>query len=93
MACDRAVAHKASGVDSNAVQNVTVKWYVDVLGFQESTAMALYNSQMLTKEDVLINLTNKSVDDICAAICKPGGASQGDPTPVLAIERLKLTEF
>ena len=48
---------------------------------------------MLKKEEVLIDLTNKPVDNICAAIHKLGGASQGDPTPVLAIERLKLTVF
>ena len=43
---------------------------------------------------VLSNLTNKSVDAIiCNAVCKPGGSSKGDPTPVLAIERLKLAVF
>jgi len=93
MARDRAAVQVASRDNPNAVQDVTVQWYVDVLGFPESTAKALYTSQTLTDEQVLVQLTNKSVDNICAAIRKPGGASKGDPTPVLAIERLKLALF
>ena len=85
MARDHAEVREKMGVEANAVQNVTVKWYVDFFGFQESTAKALYTNQMLTEENVLIDLTNKSVDDICAAIRKPGGAGKGDLTPVLAI--------
>ena len=93
MARDRAVARKASGAEPNAVQNVTVMWYVNVQGILESTAKALYTNQMLMGKRVLVDLTDKSVDDVCSAIHKPGGASHGDPTPVLAIERLKLTVF
>jgi hypothetical protein len=43
--------------------------------------------------EVLRNLSDKSIDAICNAVCKPGGASKGDPTPVLAIERIKLAVF
>ena len=93
MARDRAKAQVESGADVNVVQDVTVKWYMDVLRFPEPTAKALYNDQTLTDKQVLVNLTNKSVDAICGAVCKPGGASKGDPTPILAIERLKLTVF
>ena len=93
MARDRAKAQVDSGADPNAVQDVTVKWYVDVLGFPESTAIALYTSQMLMDEHVLVTLTNKSIDAVCGAVRKPGGASKGDPTPILAIERLKLAVF
>ena len=93
MARAKAMAQVALGANPNTVQDVTVKWYVDVLGFPESTAKAMYTSQMLTEERVLVNLTKKLVDDVCAAICKLGGASQGDPTPVLAIERLQSTVF
>jgi hypothetical protein len=93
MARDRAAARKSSGDETNAVQNVTVTWYIDVLGFWESTAKALYIDQTLTDEDVLCTLTDKTVDAICGAVRKPGGASKGDPTPILAIERLKLAVF
>ena len=93
MAHDCAIAREASGAEPNAVYNVTVMWYVDILGFTEFTARALYTGRMRTGKDVLVDLTNKSVNDVCAAIQKLGGASQGDPTPVLAIDRLKLTVF
>ena len=48
---------------------------------------------MLTGEGILVDLTNETVEKICSVVWKPEGASQGDPTPVLAIERLKLTVF
>ena len=86
MARDRAKAKVDAGADPNAVQDVTFKWYVDVLGFPETTAKALYTSQTLTDENVLVNLTNKSVEAVCGAVRKPGGASKGDPTLILAIE-------
>ena len=82
MARDHAKAKVESGADPNAVQDVTVKWYVNVLGFPESTAKALYTSQMLKDENVLVNLNNKSVNAICGAIRKPGGTSKGNPTPI-----------
>ena len=44
MACDRAAVQVAPGANPNSVQDVTVKWYVDVLRFPESTAKALYTS-------------------------------------------------
>ena len=93
MARAKAMAQVALAANPDAVQDVTVKWYVDVLGFPESTAKALYTSQTLTDKQVLVNLTNKSVEAVCDAICKPGGASKGDPIPILAIERLKLAVF
>jgi hypothetical protein len=43
--------------------------------------------------EVLISLSDESIDAICNAIRKPGGASKGNLTPVLAIERLKLAVF
>ena len=71
-------------------QDEAVKWYTDVLGFPEAFAKALYIDQTLTDEDVLITLTDKTVDAVCGAVRKAGGTSKGDPTPILAIERLKL---
>ena len=74
-------------------QDDAVKWYTEVLGLPEPSAKALYIDQTLTDVEVLSNLTDKSVDAICNAVCKPGGAGKGDPIPVLAIERLKLAVF
>ena len=74
-------------------QDNAVKWYTKVLGFPEPSAKALYIDHTFTDVEVLRSLTNKSVNAICNAVRKPGGASIGDPTPVLAIERLKLVVF
>ena len=74
MARDRAKPKVDSGADPNAAQaaqDVAVKWYMDVLGFPEPTAKALYTNQTLTDGDVLITLTDKTVDAVCGAICKP----------------------
>ena len=65
-------------------QDDAVKVYNDVLGFPEPSAKALYIDQTLTDVEVLRNLTYKeSVDAICNAVRKPGGASKGDPTPII----------
>jgi hypothetical protein len=70
-----------------------VKWYVDVLGFPEPAANALYIEQTLTDTEILSKLTSKSIDNIYEAVRKRGGAGRGDPIPILAIERLKLAVF
>jgi hypothetical protein len=74
-------------------QDEAVKWYTDVLGFPEPSATALYIDQTLTDVEVLSNLSDKSIDAICNAVCIPGGDNKGGLTPVLAIERLKLAVF
>ena len=48
MARAKAMAQVASGANPDAVQDVTVKWIMDVLGFPEPTAKAMYTSQTLT---------------------------------------------
>ena len=82
MAHQCADAQAAPGADPDAVMNDNDQWYVDVLGFPKSTAKALYKDQTLTGKRVLVDLTNETVDKICSAVRKPGGASQGDLTPV-----------
>jgi predicted ribosome quality control (RQC) complex YloA/Tae2 family protein len=71
-----------------------VTWYVDVLGFPNAAAEALYTEQTLTDTEVLSKLTDKQIDTIYEAVRKRGGAgSKGDPIPILAVERLKLAVF
>jgi len=70
-----------------------VKWYVNVLGFPEPAADALYIKQTLTDTKILSKLTNKYIDTIYKAIQKRGGAGKGEPIPILAVERLKLAVF
>jgi hypothetical protein len=70
-----------------------ITWYKDVLGFPEPCAKALYIDQTLTSVEIIATLSDKQIDAICSAIRKPGGDSKGTPTPVLAVERLKLAAF
>ena len=94
-------ANAAAATASDAVEKAeektkhddAVKWFTDVLGFPEKTAEAPYTNQMLTDENLLCTLTDKTVESVCGAVRKPGGASKGDPTPILAIEHLKLAVF
>ena len=76
--------------EAKAKHNEAVKWYVDILGSPEPAANALYVEQTLTDVDILSTLTKKSIDAIYIAITKQGGASKGDPVPILAVERLRL---
>ena len=94
-----AVAAKAAAdaaqaeAEAKAKHNEAVKWYVDILGFPEPAANALYVEQTLTDVEILSTLTDKSIDAIYTAVRKRGGAGKGDPIPILAIERLKLAVF
>ena len=45
-----------------------VKWYVNVLGFPEPAANALYIEQTLTDTEILSKLTDKSIDTIYKAV-------------------------
>ena len=45
-------------------RNKAVKWYVNVLGFPEPAADALYIEQTLTDTEILSKLTDKSIDTI-----------------------------
>ena len=80
------------GTEPHAVRNLTTTWYVEALGFPELTAIALYE-QELKDAEVLLTINDKMVEDICASVRKPGGRNKGHPTPVLAVERLKLAVF
>jgi hypothetical protein len=44
-----------------------------VLLFSQGTAEALYDNQMVTTLDVLQNLTDDIIKELCRAIRKPGG--------------------
>ena len=62
-------------------QDDAVKWYTDVLGFPKPSAKALYIDQTLTDVEILSGLSNKTIDAICNAVRKPGGAGKGQPYP------------
>ena len=57
-------------------QDEAVQWYTGVLGFPEPSAKALYINQTLTDVEILSGLSDKTIDAICNAVHKPGGASK-----------------
>ena len=53
-------------------------------------AEALYDDQMVTTLDVLQDLTNDIIKELCHAIRKPGGDGPGHQISKLSVTRLKL---
>ena len=66
----KADAEKAAKAADEAKEerDYAVKWYVNVLGFSEPAADALYVKQTLTDTDILSKLTDKQIDTIYKAI-------------------------
>jgi hypothetical protein len=61
-----------------------------VLLFSQGAAEALYDDQMITTLDVLQDLTDDIIKEVCRAIRKPGGDGPGHQISKLSITRLKL---
>ncbi len=55
----------------------TVNMFKRVLLFSQGAAEALYDNQMITTFDVLCDLTNNIIKELCHAIRKPGGDVSG----------------
>ncbi len=64
-----------------------------VLLFSQGAAVALYNDQMITTLDVLQDLTDNMIKEICRAIRKPGGDVPGHQISELSMTCLKLFAF
>jgi hypothetical protein len=64
-----------------------------VLLFSQGAAEALYNDQMITTLDVLQDLTNNIIKELCRSIRKPGGDGPGHQISKLSVSRLKLFAF
>jgi hypothetical protein len=52
-----------------------------VLLFSQGAAEALYKDQMIITLDVLQDLTDDIIKELCRAIRKPGGADQDTRSP------------
>ncbi len=59
------------------IHTTTVNMFKRVLLFSQGVAEALYNNQMVTTLDVLQDLTNDIIKELCRAIRKPGGDGPG----------------
>ncbi len=55
----------------------TIAMFRRVLIFNDGAATSLYDDQMITTFDVLRELDDDTIKEICRAIKKPGGAATG----------------
>ena len=51
------------------------------IGFSEGAALALADEQLLNRHQVLDQMDDANVTDICKALRKPGGGEDGHPSP------------
>jgi hypothetical protein len=67
--------------------------FKQVLLFSQGAVEALYDDQMIMTLDVLRDLTNDIIKELCRAIRKPGGDRPGHQNSKLSMTRLKLFAF
>ncbi len=84
---EEAVPTKAS------IHQTTLGMFKRVLLFSQGVAEALYDDQMITTLDVLQDLTNNIIKELCRAIRKSGGDGPGHQISELSVTRLKLFAF
>ena len=71
----------------------TIAMFRRVLIFSDGAATSLHNDQMITTFDVLRELDDDTIKEICRAIKKPGGAAIGYQISELSVTRFKLFAF
>jgi hypothetical protein len=71
----------------------TVDMFKRVLLFSQGAVEALYNNQMVMTLDVLQDLTDDIIKELCHAIRKPGGDRPGHQISKLSVTHLKLFAF
>ncbi len=75
------------------IRETTVDMFKRVLLFSQGAAEALYNDQMIITLDVLQDLTDDIIKELCHAIRKPGGDGPGHQISKLSVTRHKLFAF
>jgi hypothetical protein len=75
------------------IHETTIDMFKQVLLFSQGAAEALYNDQMIITLDVLRDLTDDIIKELCRAIRKPGGDGPGHQISKLSMTRLKLFAF
>jgi hypothetical protein len=71
------------------IHTTTVDMFKRILLFSQGAAEALYYDQMVTTLDVLRDLTNDIIKELCRAIRKPRGDGPGHQISKLSVTRLK----
>ncbi len=75
------------------IRETTVDMFRRVLLFSQGAAEALYDNQMITSLDILQDLTDNIIKELCHAIRKPGGNVTGCQISELSMTCLKLLPF
>jgi hypothetical protein len=75
------------------IRTTTVDMFKRVLFFSQGATEALYDDQMITTLDVLQDLTDNTIKELCRAIRKPGGDGPGHQISEPSVTRLKLFAF
>ena len=66
---------------------------IKALGFSGDAASALVKEQLIRDEDVLLELDNEQVENLCKTVRKPGGGEEGHQIPEMALTRLQLLVY
>jgi hypothetical protein len=75
------------------IWETTVDMFKQGLLFSQGAAESLYNDQMITTLDVLRDLTDDIIKELCRAIRKLGGGGPGHQISELSVTRPKLFAF
>jgi hypothetical protein len=75
------------------IRTTTVDMFKRVLLFSQGVVEAPYVDQMVTTLDILQDLTDDIIKELCRAIRKPGGGGPGHQISKLSMTRLKLFAF
>ena len=67
--------HSIEETIESITRQVTIDMFRRVLIFSDGAAASLYDDQMITTFDVLRELDDDTIKEICRAIKKPGGGS------------------
>jgi hypothetical protein len=72
------------------IHETTVNMFKRVLLVTQGAAETLYDDKMITSLDILRDLTEDIIKELCHAIRKPGGDVTGHQISELSVTRLKL---
>jgi hypothetical protein len=75
------------------IRKTTIDMFKQVLLFSQGAAESLYDDQMIRTLDLLQNLTDDIIKELCCAIRKPGGNGPGHQISKLSVTCLKLFVF
>ncbi len=75
------------------IRTTTIDMLKQVRLFSQGAVEALYDDQMITTQDVLQDLTDDIIKELCRAIRKPGGDGRGHQISKLSVTCLKLFAF